>query len=552
MKRSKDNLKPIRILIIEDNPADVELVMESVHEAKILADVTVAEDGEKALTLFKTERPDLILLDLSLPKISGREVLQFIKNHPILSAVPVIILSGSAAEVDIARSYKMGANSYIVKPVDADQFLDVITSFGHFWLDIVELPSPELLKVHERDLKTPVPIENTPEAPQITLPSPLNILLIDDSEPDTELVRLMLEESPSKDFRLTPAPTLDAGLQLLKTQSFEALLLDLSLPDSPPRQTLRTVLDQFSDIPILVVTSQMDLASATQAVRDGAQDYFVKGEFEADVLKRAIHYAIERKQIEKDRTAALVAAIHSKQEAEKAIWSREDFISIASHELRTPLTSLMLQTKMLINRLEVKEETPPLPQMKKLLRTYDREVERLKTLVNNLLDVTRIESGSLGLTEGPCDLTALANGVVRDLEALLAEARCPVSIETPPELIGNWDCFRLQQLLTNLVVNAMKYAKGKPIRIEISREGETVLLKVIDHGPGISEQDVPKLFRRFERIGERGGTGFGLGLYISRQIVDAHGGTIGVESRIGQGTVFTVKLPIRERLRAMA
>lgn len=139
--------KPIDILLVEDNPGDVDLTREAFEDAKVANNLFVAEDGEEAITFLKKEgkyqdtpTPDVILLDLNLPKKSGHEVLEFIKNSDGLKCIPVIILTSSEADEDILNSYNLHANSFITKPVDLEKFLDVVKTVEDFWLRIVKLP----------------------------------------------------------------------------------------------------------------------------------------------------------------------------------------------------------------------------------------------------------------------------------------------------------------------------------------------------------------------------------------------------------------------------
>ncbi len=137
-------VQPIEILIVEDNPGDIRLIMEILKETNINNNIRVAKDGEAALNILFNEenvsRPDLILLDLNLPKIDGREILAKIKGNEKLKSIPVVILTTSTAEEDIIETYKKHANSYITKPVDLDQFIKVVESINNFWLSIVKLP----------------------------------------------------------------------------------------------------------------------------------------------------------------------------------------------------------------------------------------------------------------------------------------------------------------------------------------------------------------------------------------------------------------------------
>jgi two-component system, chemotaxis family, response regulator Rcp1 len=140
--------KPVEILLVEDNPGDVRLTMEALKEGRLLNHVSVAEDGVEALAFLRQKgkyadeaRPDLILLDLNLPKKDGREVLAEIKEDPELRHIPVVVLTTSTAEQDVLRTYDLHANCYISKPVDFEQFIEVVKSVGDFWFSVVILPS---------------------------------------------------------------------------------------------------------------------------------------------------------------------------------------------------------------------------------------------------------------------------------------------------------------------------------------------------------------------------------------------------------------------------
>ncbi|MDR0233899.1 MAG: response regulator [Zoogloeaceae bacterium] len=140
-------IKPFKILLVEDNPGDVRLILEALKESKVFASITVARDGIEAMNILyrrppheEEPRPDLILLDLNLPRMDGREVLEIVKQSPELKYIPVVVLTTSSAEQDILRAYDLHANCYIKKPVDLEQFISVVQSIDDFWLTIVQLP----------------------------------------------------------------------------------------------------------------------------------------------------------------------------------------------------------------------------------------------------------------------------------------------------------------------------------------------------------------------------------------------------------------------------
>ncbi|WP_437980213.1 AAA family ATPase [Sorangium sp. So ce117] len=234
-------------------------------------------------------------------------------------------------------------------------------------------------------------------------------------------------------------------------------------------------------------------------------------------------------------------------EAQEAIERRDEFLLVASHELKTPLTSLTMQAHLLarlLPRLQRGEVAPE--RIDAAIQLLNRQIARLGHLVNELLDVTRLNAGRLTLSRAPVDLAALARDVVERMHEQLTDARCRTQLELEGPVVGNWDAFRMEQILINLLSNALKYGAGGPIHVVVRRDGARAVLVVRDHGMGIAEADQARIFERFERaVSVRNFGGLGLGLYIVRWIVTSHGGTIRVESRPGAGASFIVELPLR-------
>lgn len=235
-------------------------------------------------------------------------------------------------------------------------------------------------------------------------------------------------------------------------------------------------------------------------------------------------------------------------EAQEAIRVRDEFLSIASHELNTPLTPLMMN----LQRLQRTVSTGAGAQVmadEQLVRVVDvaqRQTKRLARLVNELLDISRIRLGRLELNPEEVDLGNVVRDVVErlgDEPAWMDSGPPKVHVEGP--VMGQWDRSRLEQVVANLLTNAARFGQGKPVVVTVSAHNGEAWLEVRDRGIGIAPEASQRIFERFERAASRNFGGLGLGLYIVRQIVEAHGGSIGVESALGVGSTFTVKLPRR-------
>ena len=233
------------------------------------------------------------------------------------------------------------------------------------------------------------------------------------------------------------------------------------------------------------------------------------------------------------------------REAVDAIRARDEFLSVASHELRTPLSALQLQIQTLLQPPRRSPQAVLSPeQIKAKLEMAYRQTERLTRLVGQLMDVSRITAGRLRLEREEIDLSTLVRDVVGRLGEEARRTRSDVQITAATPVVGSWDRIRVEQVVGNLLTNAFKFGDGRPIEITVESKGPIARLVVVDHGIGIAPEDVERIFRRYEQaISSRAFGGLGLGLYIARQIIEAHGGTIRVESQPGAGSTFSVDLP---------
>ncbi|MFP2907204.1 ATP-binding protein [Pyxidicoccus sp. 3LFB2] len=232
------------------------------------------------------------------------------------------------------------------------------------------------------------------------------------------------------------------------------------------------------------------------------------------------------------------------REAQQAVRVREEFLQVASHELKTPLTPLSLKLQMLARAAEgfPRERFPRLSSDVDMML---QQVKRLSSLMDELLDVSRINSGRFLLTLEVVDLCALVRDTMARFEPEVVRMGGRLVADLPEALVGVWDRQRLEQVMTNLLSNALKYGGGRPVHVRVWEDGGQARVAVRDDGIGISREALPRIFEKFERaVSDRHYGGLGLGLYITRQIVEALGGTIGVESAPGRGSTFTVTLPL--------
>jgi len=272
--------------------------------------------------------------------------------------------------------------------------------------------------------------------------------------------------------------------------------------------------------------------------RDVRAAYVPHGDgFVALVIDTSRERAAERERIE-----LLFREQQARAEAEAAVRKRDEFLSIASHELRTPLTSLSLTLQSLGRALERGEVD--VERAEQTVRRLRGQIGRLTALVDDLLDVSRLTEGRLPLSKATVDLVPLIDDVISRFAHEASAAASTISRTGDGAAIGEWDRSRIDQVITNLLANAIKYGRGAPIAVAVRAEPERAVIEVRDGGIGIAEEDQRRIFERFERAASpRQFSGLGLGLWITRSIVEAHGGTIAVESAPGQGACFVVQLP---------
>jgi signal transduction histidine kinase len=232
------------------------------------------------------------------------------------------------------------------------------------------------------------------------------------------------------------------------------------------------------------------------------------------------------------------------RQLQEALSVRDDFLSIASHELKTPLTSLNLQLQLLEKNLRRGRDTTP-AELEDRFGILRRQTGRLSSLVDTLLDVSRLDSDRVVVEVRPLDLAVLVRRIVDEMREEVRLSGSTVTLETPESLPARGDPVRLAQVVTNLLANAIKYGEGKPISIALDGAGGEAHLRVRDEGIGIAPEDLGRIFGKFQRgVPAKGYSGFGLGLFVVERLVSGMGGRVEVQSTVGRGAEFTVRLPL--------
>jgi len=266
------------------------------------------------------------------------------------------------------------------------------------------------------------------------------------------------------------------------------------------------------------------------------------------VPRASRRYGPEEQQLAEDlgrRAALAVDNARLYREARRAVQLRDEFLSVASHELKTPLTPLHLKLAALSREIpRCCEDEARAQGLQRHVEMARRQLRKLSTLISALFDVSRISQGRLRLELADTDLGEVLGEVAAWFAPEAARVGSKLWVEGEPHVPGRWDRLRLEQIVTNLLSNAIRYGAGRPIHVRVEAVGDQARLVVQDEGIGIPPEDVERIFGKFERaVSDRHYGGLGLGLYITRSIVEAMGGTIRVESRPGEGSTFTFDLP---------
>jgi len=376
----------------------------------------------------------------------------------------------------------------------------------------------------------------------------VKLLIVDDLKDNLLALEGLLGRD---DIDILKANSGSEALKLLMGHEFALVLIDVKMPGMSGFELAELMrgTNNTKEIPIIFVSATARHPNFLfKGYESGAVDFLLKP-LDAHSVKSKVNVFIRLYLGQRAQKELITELTKAKLDLEQAVRIRDEFMSIASHELKTPLTSLKLQAQM--RKQKLKEGDPLAFTPERLTKMFDgdeKQIERIAHLIDDMLDISRISLGKLTLNFEQFDLCELVRDLVERNSDQFVAAGCPVKIDTCQSAVGSWDRFRIEQVVMNLLMNAVRYGPGKSIFLQVTTSPNGVRIVVRDQGQGIAVENHGRIFQRFERaVSGSEVSGLGLGLYIVKQILEVHQGSIRVESELGQGATFIVDLPRLEQ-----
>jgi PAS domain S-box-containing protein len=530
MSSAPRELEPVNILLVDDRRSNLQSL-----EATLRRDdyrLVLASSGEEALAQVLRQEFALILLDVAMPIMDGFQTASMIKDREQSRHIPIIFVTASVYDLEhIFRGYNVGAVDYLRKPLDLHEVRSKVAVFVEMYRQRKQIER-QAVKLREAELRQQrLARQHAEEA-------------LRKSE---TIYQLTFEEAPVGIGHASPD-----GLWT-KVNARLCEILGRERHDIVGHSIVETVAGEDGT----------SLSNALVRLRSGEMNVYA-GEFcratEAgppvwchvtlsampDAPNGATWFIViidditDQKKLELERFRLV-------RELRHAVRARDDFLALAAHELKTPITPLRLQAAGLLRELHKHHPAgrPPL-RLERRLETINTGVERLEDLIDRLLSVSRLSIGRITLVLEDVELGALVREQVARRVEEARETGSTLLVSADQPVVGRWDRVRIEQVIANLLSNAIRYGEGRPIQASVVADGDLARVSVHDQGVGIPQEAQGLIFERFERLAPvRHHGGLGLGLWIVRQIVEAHSGRVTLVSYPGEGSVFTVELPLR-------
>jgi signal transduction histidine kinase len=395
---------------------------------------------------------------------------------------------------------------------------------------------------------------------------PSKLLIVDDLPENLRALDALIRDDKRQVFQ---AMSGEEALTLMLEHEFALAILDVQMPgmDGFELAELMRGTERTRNIPIVFVSAAgRELNYAFKGYEQGAVDFLYKP-LDPDAVRSKVNVFVTLDQQRREMRRQMEALEHSRREQETllrelnktqeelqhSLRMRDDFMSLVAHELRTPLNTLFLETQM--RSLQLKRGNLPAfnpEQMGNMIKRDERQIKAMIRLIDDMLDVSRMKSGTLSIRPGKVELMGLLERVVNDLSLQAAAAGAALQLTSHAPVDGWWDEFRIEQVIVNLLTNALRYGGGGVVEVSVHMQADTlcgskVRIDVRDQGKGIAPDYIDRIFEPYERGAKSGEPkGLGLGLYISRQLASSHGGELTVQSAPGQGATFSLLLPCTE------
>jgi signal transduction histidine kinase len=366
----------------------------------------------------------------------------------------------------------------------------------------------------------------------------VNVLLVDDLRENLVALEALIRQ-PGR--RIFTARSGEEALSLMLEHPFALAILDVQMPNMSGFELAELMrgTERTRAIPIVFVSAGgRELNYAFRGYESGAVDFLYKP-LDPHAVRSKVHVFVELFRQRQELQEA-------KAQLQRAVSMRDDFMSMIAHELRNPLNSVYLQAQLRRKMFSGSKAQDP-QAMLKMVERDERQIRSMVRLLDDMLDVSRARTGKLAIVPAPFDLAASAQVVVEAIQEQAKGAGVQLTLAAPPTLPLEGDEFRIEQVITNLLTNALRYGQGQPVAVTVGTrddEGEA-FVTVHDQGMGIAPADQERIFEQFERTEDAAQVaGLGLGLYIARQIAQAHQGRLEVRSAPGQGAEFILSLPL--------